>query len=361
MTTRLALLATLFTLFGALVLVADEPGARPEAALLGELKKLAQPPEADKTKDLTHEEALDLLKKRGETALSLLKDFEAKYPKSADLSAARTAALAAVGHSDDEELHTRGVPLARRLKKEAPKGSDDAARADLYLLGREYHKVMNAARSPEELRKAYDRNAGRMRKVVAVYLAEYPKYRPAADAFRVLVRLAESMDDDETRDAIVAAVAKNFPDHPMARVLRRKEATGKEIDFDFTPFGSDKTTSLKELRGKVVVVDFWASWCLACKAEEAHLKELYAKYHAQGLEVVGVSLDEKDAAAKKYLAAHKSAWAQVVGAAARKLGEEWGIEHLPHQFVIDRKGRLRNADADGKLDDLVPELLAEKE
>jgi len=88
-----------------------------------------------------------------------------------------------------------------------------------------------------------------------------------------------------------------------------------------------------------------------CRQEAALLKERYEKHNKDGLEIVGVSLDEKDDAAEKFVKDNKFAWRQVIGETARKLGEEWGIEHVPVQFILDRKGRLRSTDATGKLDE----------
>ena len=112
------------------------------------------------------------------------------------------------------------------------------------------------------------------------------------------------------------------------------------------------------LVGKPQVLNFWASWCIPCRNELPHLRSLYEKHRGEGLEIVGVSLDEKDDAARKFLSEQKLPWQQIVGDAARHLGEEWGIDHLPTVFVIDRSGRLLTTQGYGKLDELLPKLLA---
>ena len=62
----------------------------------------------------------------------------------------------------------------------------------------------------------------------------------------------------------------------------------------YQPLGTDRPARLRELRGKVVVVYFWAVWCVPCKPETKRLTELYEKYHKAGLEIIAVSLDEKE-------------------------------------------------------------------
>jgi peroxiredoxin len=341
--------------------VAGAAQQRTEKEALDELKKLNQPLDPARLKDLSPDDLKALVKKRAETALALAKSFETSFPNSSLLNEARSEALAVLRMAGDEAIVADTIKLAQALKSGAPKGSDYAAQAELYLLGRQLHDVLKDARSVEEFRAAWNKNVEAIRQKAVSYLEEYPKYRPGADAVAGLVRLADIAEDTETPRLVREAVAKNFPDHLQARILARQKAVGKEFDFAFTPAGSDRKTSLKDLRGKVVVVHFWASWCLPCRHELALLKERYEKHNKDGLEIVGVSLDEKDEAAEKFLKNHKVAWQQVVGEPARRLGEEWGIEHIPAEFVVDRKGRLRSADATGKLDELIVELLAEKE
>jgi thiol-disulfide isomerase/thioredoxin len=334
---------------------------RDEAALLAELKKLAQPPEPATLKDKTPEEVRDLQKKRAEVAMALVKEFQDAYPKSPDLNVARAEALAAINGVADEAVAAAGVRLGRALKADAPKGSDLAATADLYLIGTEIRQLFKGVESTEDFRAAWDKNVETIRKQAVAYLAEHPKYRPGADAASGLIRYAEMAHDTTTPRLIREAIAKNLPDHPEARVLAREQAVGKEFDFAFTPLGSEAKTSLKDLRGKVVLVVFWASWCVPCRTELPRMKDRYEKLHKDGFEIVGVNLDEKEEAAKRFLQKAKVSWPQVTGAAARELAEQWGIDSVPVLFVIDRKGKLRSTTAASKLDELLAALMSEKE
>src|SRR5207244_2827804 len=99
-----------------------------------------------------------------------------------------------------------------------------------------------------------------------------------------------------------------------------------------------------KLRGKPVVVVFWASWCLACKREMPGLKELYDAHHKDGLEVVGVNLDKKTAAAEEYVKKSQLAWPNVHFRAAgdkeaeNPVAQQYGIREIPATFVLDRQG-----------------------
>jgi peroxiredoxin len=110
---------------------------------------------------------------------------------------------------------------------------------------------------------------------------------------------------------------------------------------DFTLKTLDgRAVRLEDLRGKVVLLNFWATWCAACRVEMPRFVEQYRKHHAQGLEIVGVSMDDagNDAVAA-FVAAHHINYTIVRGndAVAKAYG---GVRFLPQTFVIDRKGEI---------------------
>lgn len=112
--------------------------------------------------------------------------------------------------------------------------------------------------------------------------------------------------------------------------------------------------SLADFKGKYVLVDFWASWCLPCRKGNPHLKELYAQYKAKGFEVIGVSDDDRDTTAwKKAVAKDDLPWKHVLrGMKTTRTGDAINIDHskdisylynissLPTQVLIDPNGKI---------------------
>jgi thiol-disulfide isomerase/thioredoxin len=347
------------TLLGLVAAGGDEP--QTEQALLGELRALAQPPGPVGLKGKSPEEIQGLARRRAERALELVKEFETRHSRSPALSEARAEALKVLSTVHDDALAGRGTRLAEELKQSAPRGSELAAQAQLYLLGLRVHLALKDARSSEEFRASWRRQAEEIRRQCTAYLADYPRYRAGADSLSGLVELAEAAGDVETARALRSEIARHFADHPAARVVARDLKIGKEFDCRFTPVGAARPISLRDLHGKVVVLFVWASWCVPCRTELGPLKALHDKYQRDGLEILGVSLDENEERAQRFIQDNKIGWKNMVGPAARQLGEEWGVELLPVFLIVDRKGRLRSSDALGKLDRLIPELLAERD
>ncbi|MEP7207117.1 MAG: TlpA disulfide reductase family protein [Casimicrobiaceae bacterium] len=97
--------------------------------------------------------------------------------------------------------------------------------------------------------------------------------------------------------------------------------------------------SLDRLRGKVVYVDFWASWCGPCRRSFPWMSEMSRRYHADGLTVIGVNVDKKRGDADRFLQQQPAAFT-VVFDAAGATPSAWGVRGMPSSFLLDRQGKV---------------------
>jgi len=117
---------------------------------------------------------------------------------------------------------------------------------------------------------------------------------------------------------------------------------------------------LSELKGKVVLIDFWASWCGPCRHNNPNLVKLYNKFRNKGFEIYGVSLDDNENSWKKAVTHDKLTWIQVIDENGWESSSAriYGVDMIPSSFLIDRRGIIRIINAEGAdLESSVKDLL----
>ena len=183
--------------------------------------------------------------------------------------------------------------------------------------------------------------------IVLDFVKAFPKSKYAES---MMVNVSYSVNGDEKRQ-LLSRFLKMYPDSPRASMmkagLRQLDGVGKPFDLNFTDTLSGQSINLIDYKGKVVVIDFWATWCGPCRASMPELKKIYAELKDKGMVVVGVSLDNApmDDAVKKvkeYTAANGYEWVQYVQGNGWKsdFSTSWGINSIPCTFVIDKDGKL---------------------
>lgn len=128
----------------------------------------------------------------------------------------------------------------------------------------------------------------------------------------------------------------------MTGIARRLDLPGKEMKIEGATVGGE-AFDWKAYRGKVVLIDYWATWCGPCIQELPNVKESYEKYHDKGFEVVGISLDSDPARLQRFLAEHEIPWACLFEEGAgwdHPMAKYYGVMGIPATMLLDRDGKV---------------------
>ena len=111
--------------------------------------------------------------------------------------------------------------------------------------------------------------------------------------------------------------------------------------LEFASLSGDQV-NLANLKGKVVLVDFWATWCGPCLRAMPDLVETYRKYHDQGFEIIGISLDKNQSQLEKYMQNMGITWQQYYDGLgwSNKMAKRFGVRGIPHIVLIDKNGAV---------------------
>lgn len=166
------------------------------------------------------------------------------------------------------------------------------------------------------------------------------------------------LEDDEKGAELLNELKKNYPDtkaakmadrtlqnmedQKEARKIQKSLAAGTKFpDFQEKDL-KGKPLSIANYKGKVVLVDFWATWCGPCVAELPNVLKAYEAHHAKGFEIIGISLDQDEKKLKDFIETKKMTWPQFFDGKGweNKLAGKYGVNSIPATYLLDGEGKI---------------------
>ena len=181
--------------------------------------------------------------------------------------------------------------------------------------------------------------------------AKEPAQLDVALAF-TFAQILEEGDHTKLAQEVYREFGERFAKHPheelaahgkkMVNVARRLGLPGNTMEISGQTVKGEKF-DWQAYRGKVVLVDFWATWCEACVLEMPNIKANYDRFHEKGFEVVGISLDERGRHVQQYLMENEIPWTCLFEEGLgweHPIANHYAIDALPAMFLVDREGKV---------------------
>ncbi|MHC5065542.1 MAG: TlpA disulfide reductase family protein [Planctomycetota bacterium] len=167
-------------------------------------------------------------------------------------------------------------------------------------------------------------------------------------------------------------IVADYPEAEEAEVIpgkiRQIEGLGKPFELEFEDAITGESVSLNDYAGKIVILDFWATWCQPCIRKMPELLGVVEKYQDRGVAIIGISLDESVEKGgldklRSFVRERELDWPQYYlgGGWESEFSRAWGVDALPAAFLIDRDGKLYSTKANFRLEETLLELLARDE
>lgn len=190
-------------------------------------------------------------------------------------------------------------------------------------------------------------------------------------SFITVMQSLEAAEESGDTAAWMAKAEKHLKDFPAEKrnsmvesKIKSIKATAdlktKPLDMKFTAVDG-REVDLSKMQGKVVLIDFWATWCGPCVAELPNVLKAYKELHPKGFEIIGISLDSDKAKLESFVKERGMEWPQYFDGKSwrNEISSQYGINSIPAMWLVNKKGMVVSTNARGGLEEKVAKLLAE--
>ena len=242
----------------------------------------------------------------------------------------------------DEALEFIGKEIKRSGKTEELM----AARYNVLLLQGKLQEALKAAMEKEKISK--DKSPWDCMNIMHVYLRMGNK-SDALDWLQEAVRRG-FISYRILKERKYALLAKEKRLYDIIETIKMSIGLGYSAKNFSVSLVSGERFTLSDQRGKVILVDFWATWCEPCREDNRQLKEYYKEFKGKGFEIIAVSLDSSEKRLKEYIKENDLEWKHVYTGHVWKdpVAVRYGVNSLPSYWLIDKRGVLRSVDLKGE-------------
>jgi thiol-disulfide isomerase/thioredoxin len=314
------------------------------------LKRIAKPDEPFKTVEQANEywgQAAGAMEASADTILA----SDAKADQAAEAIQFKAEALRIKSMLGDQEADQR---------------RDEFLDATLEDPRPEVKGVVGPVRLIPKLRRWEELEAKERAAVLDQFVADVKAGGPTASQAQLLVTLADELGDSPAGDLVARAVGELLPvmsesqDPQLLEILPILEGVDRRLQLPGNPLELAGTQidgqpfDWEAYRGKVVLVDFWASWCPQCLEETPNILQMYEKYHERGFEVVGICLDQNKRKAEETIGQHGMIWPQLfeteplANGWTHAMAEKYSVSSIPRMILVDQEGKVVTTLARGR-------------
>lgn len=341
------------------------------AAAWREVEKVHQalrPPADWRTRQPKPEEIAAFQKQVRETAVTFAdkaREFVQQFPTNENVGDARITVVYALTHAvaagdADAEKQIEAFVAGVLADKSLPE--NDRVAMLMYAGNAAFMKKVGMRLFTEGLSKLHEEFETAEVESTRAGLKQFPTN---SMLFTMLVAMAQRSTGDRQKE--LATKILNAPGAPAGaktlagHILKgtRPCEVGRPLDIQFKALDG-REVDLAKLKSKVVLVEFWATTCGPCVAGMPEVKAVYDKFHASGFEVVGVNLDDKESAVRRFIEEKALPWPQHFDGKGweNKFAVQYGIFSIPTLWLVDKRGNLRESNARGNLKGRIGNLLS---